>query len=221
MTVRKTHGGLAPSVPAAASSRRSTASIERRMARTISGNPMTPQASAAPVQRKAKTMPKCSSRKRADRPAPAEGQEQQVAGDHRRQDQRQVHEAVRAAPCPGTRAAPAACATRMPNGRLTSVAQVATRMREADRGPFVGTEPQPLHRPAAPSVQCAGASTVKPCASKSSRRRLGPQEVEEGAGVGARRLRGHAPQDRRSAGACPPGRCRRPSPPARPRRRSA
>ena len=61
--VAKTHAGFAPSVPAAASSRRSTASMERRIARTISGNAMTPQASAAPVQRKAKTMPKCWSRK--------------------------------------------------------------------------------------------------------------------------------------------------------------
>ena len=61
--VANTQSGLAPSVPAAASSRRSTASIDSRMARTISGKPMTPQASAAPVQRKEKTMPKCSARK--------------------------------------------------------------------------------------------------------------------------------------------------------------
>ena len=33
-------------------------SIERRMARTIKGKPITAQASAAPVQRNAKTMPK-------------------------------------------------------------------------------------------------------------------------------------------------------------------
>ena len=45
------------------SSRVSTASIDRRMARTSSGKPITAQASAAPVQRKEKTMPNCSSRK--------------------------------------------------------------------------------------------------------------------------------------------------------------
>ncbi len=45
------------------SSLRSTASIERRIARTRSGNPITAQASAAPVQRKEKTMPKLSARK--------------------------------------------------------------------------------------------------------------------------------------------------------------
>ena len=63
VTVGNTQSGLAPSVPAASSSLRSTASIDSRMARTISGKPMTPQASAAPVQRNEKTMPKCSARK--------------------------------------------------------------------------------------------------------------------------------------------------------------
>src|SRR3546814_10565957 len=45
VTVRNTQAGLAPSVPAASSSRRSTASIERRTARTINGNPMTAERS--------------------------------------------------------------------------------------------------------------------------------------------------------------------------------
>ena len=49
---------------------RSTASIDSRIARTISGKPMTPQASAAPVQRNEKTMPKCSAEEAA-RPARA------------------------------------------------------------------------------------------------------------------------------------------------------
>ena len=40
----------------------STASTERRIARTSRGNPITPQASAAPVQRNENTMPKCASR---------------------------------------------------------------------------------------------------------------------------------------------------------------
>ena len=60
VTVRNTHIALAPSVAEAASSFRSTASMESRMARTISGKPITAQARAAPVQRKAKTMPNCA-----------------------------------------------------------------------------------------------------------------------------------------------------------------
>ena len=58
VTVRNSQAGLAPSVAAASSSRRSIASIDRRIARTISGNAMMPQASAAPVQRNENTMPK-------------------------------------------------------------------------------------------------------------------------------------------------------------------
>ena len=60
VTVRNTHSALAPKVDDAASSRVSTASIDRRMARTMSGKPITAQASAAPVQRKANTMPNCA-----------------------------------------------------------------------------------------------------------------------------------------------------------------
>jgi len=62
VTVTNTQPRPAPKVEAAASSRRSTASIARRMARTISGKPITPQASAAPVQRNANTMPNQSAR---------------------------------------------------------------------------------------------------------------------------------------------------------------
>jgi len=60
--VRNTQARLAPSVPAASSRRASTASIDRRMARTMSGKPMTPQARAAPVHRNENTMPKWSAR---------------------------------------------------------------------------------------------------------------------------------------------------------------
>jgi hypothetical protein len=59
--VRNTFHGGAPRVAAACSRRRSTCSIDRRIARTISGKPITAQASAAPVQRKARRMPHCSS----------------------------------------------------------------------------------------------------------------------------------------------------------------
>jgi len=58
VTVANTQAGLAPSVPAACSRRASTASIDSLIARTMSGKPITPHASAAPVQRNEKTMPK-------------------------------------------------------------------------------------------------------------------------------------------------------------------
>src|SRR6476659_8641495 len=67
-----TQSGLAPSVPAASSRRRSTASIDRRIDRTSSGNAITAQARAAPVQ----------------------AEEEQIAGDDGRQDERQQHDAV-------------------------------------------------------------------------------------------------------------------------------
>src|ERR1700676_4566311 len=60
--VRTTMERLPPSVAAAASSRRSTASSDKRMARTMSGSPMIAAASAAPVQRNAKTIPKARSK---------------------------------------------------------------------------------------------------------------------------------------------------------------
>ncbi len=57
VTVTKIQGRDAPSVAAACSSFGSTASIDSRIARTISGKAMIAAASAAPVQRKAKTIP--------------------------------------------------------------------------------------------------------------------------------------------------------------------
>ena len=62
VTVANTQKRLAPSVAAASSSLRSIASIASRIGRTSSGKPMTPQASAAPVQRNENTMPKYSAR---------------------------------------------------------------------------------------------------------------------------------------------------------------
>ncbi|CAI2441469.1 Uncharacterised protein [Serratia entomophila] len=55
--VKNTRHGLAPSVRAACSSRVSTASSANRMARTISGNATTAEASAAPRQLKLKLKP--------------------------------------------------------------------------------------------------------------------------------------------------------------------
>ena len=86
--------GAAPSVLAACSSRRSIASIERRIGRTSNGNDITPQASAAPVQRNANTMPRWSASHAPTSAAAAEGQQQQIAGDDRRQHQRQMDERI-------------------------------------------------------------------------------------------------------------------------------
>jgi hypothetical protein len=58
VTLANTQAGFAPSVAAAASTRASIASTDRRMARTINGNPITAAATAAPVQRNATTTPK-------------------------------------------------------------------------------------------------------------------------------------------------------------------
>jgi hypothetical protein len=60
-----------PSVRAACSNRRSTASIDNRIARTISGNAMTPAAIAAPVQRNRTVAPSQLSRTRPSGPAGA------------------------------------------------------------------------------------------------------------------------------------------------------
>ena len=92
VTVRNTQTRLAPSVPAASSSRRSTASIESRMARTSSG-----KAHDAAGQRRAgpaegEDDAEIVGQEGADGPAPAEQEQQDVAGDDGRQDQRQVHE---------------------------------------------------------------------------------------------------------------------------------
>src|SRR5216684_1579187 len=63
VTVRKTQTGWAPSVLAASSSPRSTASMDSCIARTRSGNPITALARAAPVHRNANTIPNVSARK--------------------------------------------------------------------------------------------------------------------------------------------------------------
>ena len=68
VTVANTCHGAAPSVLDACSSRRSIASIDSRIGRTSSGNDITPQASAAPVQRNANTMPRWSASQAPTRP---------------------------------------------------------------------------------------------------------------------------------------------------------
>jgi hypothetical protein len=76
-----------PRVAAASSKRRSTASIERRIARTISGKPITAQASAAEGEDDAEPLVE----ELAERAAPAEEQQQEVSGYHRRHDERQMN----------------------------------------------------------------------------------------------------------------------------------
>ena len=58
VTVRNIQRRSAPSVAAASSSLRSIASIASLIGRTSNGKPITPQESAAPVQRNENTMPK-------------------------------------------------------------------------------------------------------------------------------------------------------------------
>ena len=86
---------------------------------------MTPQASAAPVQRNENTMP-MSARNDADQAPAPERHQQQIAGHHRRQHQRQMHDAVE------QRLAPEILAREQPgdgepNGSATKVATSAMR----------------------------------------------------------------------------------------------
>ncbi len=94
VTVRNTQGCAAPRVAAACSSRGSTASIASRMARTISGKRHDPGGQRRPGPAEGEHEPQCVSRNAAHRPVAAEGQQQQIAGHHRRQDQRQMHQPV-------------------------------------------------------------------------------------------------------------------------------
>ena len=91
--VANTQSGLAPSVPAAASSLRSTASIDSRMARTISGKAHDAAGERRAGPAEGEDDAEMLGEKGADRAALAEGEQQQIAGDDRRQDQRQVHDA--------------------------------------------------------------------------------------------------------------------------------
>ncbi len=70
------------------------ASIDSRIARTISGNPITAEARAAPVQRNANTMPNQSSSTASDRTVPAEQHQQRKADHDRRQHERQMHDRI-------------------------------------------------------------------------------------------------------------------------------
>ena len=209
VTTRNVQTRLAPSVPAASSSRGSTASIgepdgahHQRERHDRAG-----ERRAGPAEREDDA--EAARAACADRPAPAEGEQQQVAGDDRRQDQRQVHQPVQQLACPRSGRAPAPARPATPSGRL------AERRPERD----LERQQRPRSTPAASQVIGISRATVKPCASK-TRLRLGRGEIVEKAAAAPSGARGgRAPPDRRSADGCPRGRCRRPSRWSRRRRR--
>ena len=130
VTVRNSQIRLAPSVAAASSSRRSIASIDSRIARTISGkrHDAAGQRGAGPAEREHDA--EMIGEERADRRPAAERDEQQIAGDHRRQHQRQMTTASSSAlPQKSLRASSLAMA--MPNGSATTVATTAMRSDSA------------------------------------------------------------------------------------------
>ena len=92
--VASTRSRPAPSVRAAASSFSSTASSESRIARTMSGKPMTAHAIAAPVQRKAENDAEMFIQESADGAPPAEQEQQEITDYHRRQHEREMHDRV-------------------------------------------------------------------------------------------------------------------------------
>ena len=108
---------------------------------------------------------------RADRAAPAERQQQQIAGDHRRQHQRQMHQ------CVEQRLAPEIAPRQQPgHARCRTASRPASRhgdpQRQQDRGPFGRREIE--H-----AVQDVGLDrNVKPYFSKIVLRRRRAQECE-------------------------------------------
>jgi hypothetical protein len=90
---RKTQTGPAPRVAAAPSSRRSTASIDSRIAhRQRKAHHRAGECGTGPA--KGEHDPEMLVEELAERAAAAEQQQQQVAGHHRRHDQRQVNYSV-------------------------------------------------------------------------------------------------------------------------------
>ena len=117
------------------------ASIDSRIARTISGKPMRAEASAAPVQRNANTMPNHSSsdapdRRRACRTAPA-AQSRRPPAAAPAADGR----SHRPASCRETRGAPVHRPRRSPIGRLQMTLTSATRRLSARMPSSSGLSP--------------------------------------------------------------------------------
>ena len=165
-----TQSGLAPSVP------------RRRFQPPVDG--LDRQADGAHHQRKAhdarRPAPRRSSgrRRRCRKSRPGRRRSaragrtdsSRIAGHDRRQDQRQVHQRVEQRSCPRSGRAPAASATAMPNGRLASIAQTATRRLSRTAVHLLGREAR---------ASAASLRTVKPCFSKTARACGAAQVVEE------------------------------------------
>ena len=136
---------------AACSRRASIMRKARRIGCTINGNAITAEASAAPFQVKAITMPNCACSQCPSRPLRAEQQQQQVARHHRRQHHRQLHQRVDEET---SRKMPPLQPPRQRDGR-----------RQADHGGAqrdLGREPQCLRFLRRQPHGCQSFSTVKP-----------------------------------------------------------
>ena len=140
VTTAKTQTGCAPSVPAASSSLRSTAAMDRRMARTSSGKPMMAQASAAPVQRNENTMPNCSARKDPmgpRRPKPISRNQPTTTGGRTSGRCTRTSSACR----PQKRPRSSSSAMAMPGMRLAVIADEGDFQAEANGRPLFGRKP--------------------------------------------------------------------------------
>ena len=163
-----------PSVRAAPSSRRSTASIDRRIARTISGSAITAAASAAPVQRNIKRDAEPLGQPAPGRAVGAEREQQQPAGHHRRQHQRQVDERVEQQLARESARAPAARPARRRSAASPRSRRRLTFSDSADDLPFVGRQ----------RIDQRGGEAV---AGEDRLARAADQEAAEALGIGAGR----------------------------------
>ena len=185
VTVTNTQSGWAPSVPAAALQprvdgldRQADGAHHQRKAHDRAG-----QRRAGPAE--GEDDAELLVEEGADRPAPAEQDQQQVAGHHRRQDQRQVDQRVDQA-LPQNRRRASSQATAMPNGRLASVAVMATRRLSRTA----------VHSSGVMSELADFTRTVKPCFSNAAPRLALRRQVEERLGVGRSSSPWSAPPDR-------------------------
>src|SRR5262245_14838277 len=125
VTVKNVHVRLAPSVAAASSNLRSTASIEILIAPTRSGKAITPQARAAPVQRNEKTMPMLARASPNNPLRPNASSNRYPVTTGGRTSGRYMIALTRAFPGKSLRANTHAMA--MPNGKAIAVDTAATR----------------------------------------------------------------------------------------------
>ena len=118
---------LAPSVAAASSSRRSIASIDSRIGahQQRKAHDAAGERGAGPAEREHDA--EMSASNAPIGAAAAERDQQQIAGDHRRQHQRQMHDAVEQRLAPEILARQQPARSAMPNGSATTVATIAIR----------------------------------------------------------------------------------------------